>query len=517
MTYRSHLNGKRRASGSGRRRGRGLIMIKDDRIYRSEPVDKREHEFRARKVESGFFAPRNYDRDEFRDLGVKVLKSEWMEVMHTELERGNSKAVVECCKLTFSYHPMLYGDGTVLILLGRAHVQLQQEKQALQYCDMALKRQPNAWEVYYGVGLIHLSLQNTEIAKRNFKETLKKNPRYLPAMVHLGKLYYQEGYFVRAHRLFNRILNEDADHAVACCYKGCTLIELACYEDAQKFFLRALHANSSLMLAERKLHLVEIILDADSALESFFNLTELQVSADDIKGQQILSYLEFLFRKDLASCRVAIPFKTSKELCELIKKQTYSVVSWLINSMHDQREVCSQGMFAAIISKLGALNKPRWAFAFYKVAIWLNNISVDIHRTALAVAVEMRNIGLAYAVYANAIKDNVDDLELCVAMLSAAGICGDELLAIEIYERYLSKEDESCVRFESQAESSSQLELSEVMRGHGFRARVDAEADRGIEKVSRPGIFKRSAASRSGGVLEVLSELGDEDTAYISM
>ena len=58
----------------------------------------------------------------------------------------------------------------------------------------------------YYIGLAHMARGENAIAEQSFKECLRKNPSYKPALLEISKLYFEKGYLVDLQRMIDEFL-----------------------------------------------------------------------------------------------------------------------------------------------------------------------------------------------------------------------------------------------------------------------------------------------------------------------
>ncbi len=153
-------------------------------------------------------------------------------------------------------HRLQPSNNTVLYLLARADVALQNWRQAYDLFQEFSARQPVFAPAYYAMGWLSLRLNDSEDARRKLEQCLKLEPRLVDARVDLAQLELDDGHSEDAERLLDTALATQPDHAAANVALAGILLRRGDLDAAQSCLEKAIAKNPSLAPAHYRLAIV---------------------------------------------------------------------------------------------------------------------------------------------------------------------------------------------------------------------------------------------------------------------
>ena len=92
------------------------------------------------------------------------------------------------------------------VLIGNNYDQLRQPEKAVKAYQAGIKRFPDDGQLRYNIAVTYLTLNKSEDAKKNLKESVRLNPNHPSSHLGLGQLFQKEEYRIPALLAFARFL-----------------------------------------------------------------------------------------------------------------------------------------------------------------------------------------------------------------------------------------------------------------------------------------------------------------------
>ncbi len=100
--------------------------------------------------------------------------------------------------------------------------------------------QPNAFVLYNKIGIAYHHMLDFKAAKKNYEQSLKRNPKYAEAQNNLGALYYAQKNYRRAIREYQKALKLNPNSATVWSNLGTAYYARKNYDEALKAYRQAL-------------------------------------------------------------------------------------------------------------------------------------------------------------------------------------------------------------------------------------------------------------------------------------
>lgn len=153
-------------------------------------------------------------------------------------------------------HNLDPANATVLYLLARAHIAVQDWQRSLDLFREFAKQRPNVPTAYYAMGWLEVKLNRAQEARRDLERCLSLAPKTTGAQFELAQMDVNDGETERAERKLRTVLAEDSGHIDANLLLADLLMRRGQLDDAEQHVETALHRDPNSGPAHYKLALV---------------------------------------------------------------------------------------------------------------------------------------------------------------------------------------------------------------------------------------------------------------------
>src|SRR6516164_4563693 len=119
------------------------------------------------------------------------------------LDEGNGKEAIAVLTDYIRTQPQ---DIRALLLLGDAYVETSQPEKAAEILRRATSLAPRSADAHLDLGVVEVSLGNSEAGKKEFQAALAIDPTEREALYNLGKVFFQEGDYSSAVGFLSKFL-----------------------------------------------------------------------------------------------------------------------------------------------------------------------------------------------------------------------------------------------------------------------------------------------------------------------
>ncbi len=153
-------------------------------------------------------------------------------------------------------HELAPLNNSVLYLLARANISLQNWQEAYDLFDSFSKRVPNFAPAYYAMGWIDRKLSRTDDARRMLEHCLALSPGMIDARYELAELELDDGQIDAAEKLLEAVLRQNPNHPKANAAMGDIMMRHGDLRGAETFLETAVRADPKLAAAHYKLSIL---------------------------------------------------------------------------------------------------------------------------------------------------------------------------------------------------------------------------------------------------------------------
>jgi tetratricopeptide (TPR) repeat protein len=150
-------------------------------------------------------------------------------------------------------HQLEPSNNTVLFLLARANISLQNWQNALDLFNEFARRVPSFAPTYYAMAWVDLRLNQRDEARKLLKKCLTLQPDLADARVELAQLLLDDGQLPEAEREVKAALETDPNHAKGNQLLGDLLLRYGKIDEAQLRMQKAIQADPKSSAAHYKL------------------------------------------------------------------------------------------------------------------------------------------------------------------------------------------------------------------------------------------------------------------------
>lgn len=150
-------------------------------------------------------------------------------------------------------HALAPSNNSVLFLLARANISVENWQKAYDLFDTLSKRMPDFAPAYYAMGWIDRKLSRTADARSKLEQCLKLAPKTTGAQFELANLELDDGHIDAAETLLRDVLREQPNHAQANTTMGDIMMRRGKLQQAQAFLQTAVRSDPKLAAAHYKL------------------------------------------------------------------------------------------------------------------------------------------------------------------------------------------------------------------------------------------------------------------------
>ncbi|HEY6988475.1 MAG TPA: tetratricopeptide repeat protein [Bryobacteraceae bacterium] len=150
-------------------------------------------------------------------------------------------------------HRLDPSNNSVLYLLARANISLENWQTAYDLFHELSKRTPAFAPAHYAMGWLDVKLNRTEDARRQLEKALSLDPGLTGARYELAQLALDDGEIDSAEALLKKVLQQNPRDAKANMTMGDIAMHKGRLDEAQTFFEKSIHEDPKLAAAHYKL------------------------------------------------------------------------------------------------------------------------------------------------------------------------------------------------------------------------------------------------------------------------
>lgn len=129
--------------------------------------------------------------------------------------------------------------------IGVTYQNLNLHQKALFHFEKSCAFRPDYYIALFNLGISNASLGNLEVARGNFEDTLKINPKFVPCLEQLADYHYNTDDFNNASKYIKFILNENNSSSPAYLLLGKICFKQKQFDKCEQFFQQAIKLDET--------------------------------------------------------------------------------------------------------------------------------------------------------------------------------------------------------------------------------------------------------------------------------
>ena len=142
---------------------------------------------------------------------------------------------------------MLVENNNIKSYIGasKAYKELEEYDKAIKHLETAKKLSSFDYEVYYELGLNHLLNSDYAQAGKNFRKTIRLNPKFMSAQIQLALAHEMMDEPNMAYSIYEKIIEETPDYILAYHHKAGLFMSMDNFEEAARIFFEILKIDET--------------------------------------------------------------------------------------------------------------------------------------------------------------------------------------------------------------------------------------------------------------------------------